>query len=182
MKSQFCGLARVSTSICHHFQGTLASSECPPYAALPGGSRVSHHDLSLLFFQSLQVFCRSGYLCSKRILADVENGTKLFLLPWYLTLERFEKLPPKLCRFLLVDKGPFSNLRATGVSWRAWGTLLESLWTHGRVTKTRSRAPVLRMWHFWSTSFFSATRYRWLFSILFILFFFGVEKDDFHWH
>lgn len=76
-------------------------------------------------------------------------------------------------------KGCFS-IPEPGVSWRTWETLLASLRTHSHVTETM--ALVLCTWHFWSTSLFSATRYGWLFSTLFILFNFfvvGVEKRRF---
>lgn len=125
--------------------------------------------------QCLRGFRRAGSLRRERISADVEKGTKSFLLPPHLSLERSEKLSPELCRqqFLPGEEGLFSNPRA-GES------PLEPLWTHGRVTEARSRALLLCTRRFRSTSFFSATRYRWLFSILFILWGLGVERDGFH--
>lgn len=102
-----------------------------------------------------QIFtCLFRQRCKKPALqAGENNGAELGLLPRSLTLERF------------------ARLQVTPARWP------------GAVSQTHSLGnapgPGVTTWHFWSTSFFSATRYHWLFSILFI--FFGVEKGDFHW-
>lgn len=169
VESQFCGLARVNASIWHYFQGTLASSCCPPYAALPGGSRVSHHHLSLLFCN----VCKFGYWFGFvwfgffQIWLFTQQKDFGWCRKWHQILF-LPVIPDPTVLWKAVIPPP--KIVQAAVSARWWRAIFQSQ-SHrrklaslgnppgpargsGPCRRDQRPGPVLCTWHFWSTSFF----------------------------